>query len=194
MLWHCWLGGRKGIRPVKKRVVGCWHSLSLASVKSRLVLPFWYRLTWVVPGKGQLNGCVCVCVLWQLNEARLLINNKNTCCKQRHAFVALYRKFLMNIQPYFCGDIAVWAGPQSNSWSGNNKSTFLRVGIARCPSHRRTNNNKTVTRTRRNHPLTSSFLDTPNYFRGTKSCTLYSGSQMPVQFCRDISQKYLRLN
>ena len=38
---------------------GC-HSLSLASVKSRLVLPFWYRLTWVVPDKGRLNGCVCV--------------------------------------------------------------------------------------------------------------------------------------
>ena len=36
------------------------HSLSLASVKSRLVLPFWYRLTWVVPDKGPLNGCVCV--------------------------------------------------------------------------------------------------------------------------------------
>ena len=32
------------------------HSLSLASVKCRLVLPFWYRLTRVVP----LNGCVCV--------------------------------------------------------------------------------------------------------------------------------------
>ena len=29
------------------------HSLSLASVKSRLVLPFWYRLTWVVPDKGR---------------------------------------------------------------------------------------------------------------------------------------------
>ena len=28
------------------------HSLSLASVKSRLALPFWYRLTWVVPEKG----------------------------------------------------------------------------------------------------------------------------------------------
>ena len=38
------------------------HSLSLASVKSRLVLPFWYRLTWIVPDKGPLNGCVCVCV------------------------------------------------------------------------------------------------------------------------------------
>jgi len=36
------------------------HSLSLASVKSRLVLPFWYRLTRVVPYKGPLNGCVCV--------------------------------------------------------------------------------------------------------------------------------------
>jgi len=35
------------------------HSLSLASVKSRLVLPFWYRLTWVVPEKGPLNVCVC---------------------------------------------------------------------------------------------------------------------------------------
>ena len=37
-----------------------FHSLSLASVKSRLVLPFWYRLTWVVPEKGPLNGYVCV--------------------------------------------------------------------------------------------------------------------------------------
>jgi len=36
------------------------HSLSLASVKSRLVLPFWYQLTWVVPEKGPLNGCSCV--------------------------------------------------------------------------------------------------------------------------------------
>jgi len=36
------------------------HSLSLASVKSRLVLPFWYPLTRVVPDKGPLNGCVCV--------------------------------------------------------------------------------------------------------------------------------------
>ena len=30
--------------------------------KSRLVLrlPFWYWLTWVVPDKGPLNGCVCI--------------------------------------------------------------------------------------------------------------------------------------
>ena len=75
VLWHCWLGSRKGIRPVKKlssevlvwlsvwsEVQTCiwpsWchcHSLSLASVKSRLVLP-----SWVVPDNGSLNGCVCV--------------------------------------------------------------------------------------------------------------------------------------
>ena len=82
VLWRCWLGGRKSIRPVKNWVVGCWqlarlsvwsevqtciwsswchcHSLFFASVKSRLVLLFWYRLTWVVQEKGPLNGCVCV--------------------------------------------------------------------------------------------------------------------------------------
>ena len=41
------------------------HSLSLASVKSRLVLPFWYWLTWVVPEKGPLNGCVCAVRLYR---------------------------------------------------------------------------------------------------------------------------------
>jgi len=30
---------------------------TLASLKSRLVLPFWYRLTWVVADKGPLYGC-----------------------------------------------------------------------------------------------------------------------------------------
>ena len=80
VLWHCWLGGRKGIRPVKNlssevlawlsvrsEVQTCiwpswyhWRLLSLAPVKSRLVLPFWYRLTWVVLDKGPLNVCVCM--------------------------------------------------------------------------------------------------------------------------------------
>jgi len=34
--------------------------LSLASVKFRLVLPFWYRLTRVVLDKWPLNGCVVI--------------------------------------------------------------------------------------------------------------------------------------
>ena len=82
MLWCCWLVGRKGIRPVKKLTAGvlAWlsvwsevqtciwpswchcHSLSVASVKYRLVLPLWHRPTWVVPDRGPLNWCVCVCV------------------------------------------------------------------------------------------------------------------------------------
>jgi len=33
------------------------------SSKSRLVLPFWYRLTRVVPNKGPLNGCSSKCLL-----------------------------------------------------------------------------------------------------------------------------------
>jgi len=91
VLWRCWLGGRKGIQPVNW-VVGCWCGylsgarcrlaygpadatathLSLASVKSRLVLPFWYRLTRVVPEKGQLNGCVCACVNTNWKNSRAL--------------------------------------------------------------------------------------------------------------------------
>jgi len=35
--------------------------LPLASVKSRLALPFWCRFTRVVLDKGPLNGCMYVC-------------------------------------------------------------------------------------------------------------------------------------
>ena len=35
VLWRCWLGGRKGIRPVKNRVVGCWHGY-LSRARCRL--------------------------------------------------------------------------------------------------------------------------------------------------------------
>ena len=42
---------------------------SLASFKSRLVLPFWYRLTQFVLQKGPLNGCSssssCCCCIFQ---------------------------------------------------------------------------------------------------------------------------------
>jgi len=69
------LGSRKGMWPVKKTewwgagVVICLerdaksachcYSLYLAPVRSRLVLPYWYRLTRVVPDKGPKTG-VCI--------------------------------------------------------------------------------------------------------------------------------------
>ena len=98
VLWHCWLGGRKGVRPVKTewwpgRVLAwlfvwsevqtfvwpSWchcHSLSLASVKSTLVLPFWYWMTRVVLDKGLLNGCVCLCVCFITS---MLQSNQHLC-------------------------------------------------------------------------------------------------------------------
>ena len=90
---HCWFSGRKGIRPVKNWVVGCWRGclgwgavvhiaqqmplpLTVScSSKSRLVLtflvlPFWYLLTRVVPDIFQKSSfqksskaVVCVCVV-----------------------------------------------------------------------------------------------------------------------------------
>ena len=35
VLWHCWLGSRKGVRPVKKWVVGYWHGY-LSGARCRL--------------------------------------------------------------------------------------------------------------------------------------------------------------
>jgi len=77
VLWHCSLGGRKGIWPIKNWVLGCWHGylsesrcrlaygsadatathLSLASVKCSLILPLCYRHPRVVPDRGTLIGC-----------------------------------------------------------------------------------------------------------------------------------------
>jgi len=76
VLWRCWLGGRKGIRPVKNWAVGCWHGY-LSGVRCRLaygpadatathclVLSFWYRLTPGSPGQKAIKlVCVCVCVV-----------------------------------------------------------------------------------------------------------------------------------
>jgi len=44
----------------------CFHAEQVSKSRFsvvRLVLPFWYWLTWVVPEKGPLNMCVYVCLL-----------------------------------------------------------------------------------------------------------------------------------
>jgi len=80
VLWRCWLGGRKGIWPVKKTwVVGCWRGCLWSTVQT-CIWPSWCHcqslscfskiqigFTFLVPahlgspGKGPLNRCVCVC-------------------------------------------------------------------------------------------------------------------------------------
>ena len=95
VLWRCWLGGRKGIRPVKNWVVGCWRgylgwdadlhiaqqmplplTISCSSkfrlVLTFLVLPFWYLLTRVIPDIFQKSSkmVVCVCVCSHVMEVR----------------------------------------------------------------------------------------------------------------------------
>ena len=67
------------------------HSLSLASVKSRLVLPFWYRLTRVVPDKGSLNRCVCN-LNWKCRLTQIDMYNG---CKM--VVVVVYQQYLFNI-------------------------------------------------------------------------------------------------
>ena len=82
MLWHCWLGGRKGIRPVKNWVVGCWvvicfewcadlHMAQLmplpltVSCFSKIQIGFTFLVPAHLDSPGQRaikRVCVCVCV------------------------------------------------------------------------------------------------------------------------------------
>ena len=50
VLWRCWLGGRKGIRPVKNWVVGYWHGY-LSGARCRLAYG---------PADATATHCVCV--------------------------------------------------------------------------------------------------------------------------------------
>ena len=49
MLWRCWLGGRKGIRPVKNWVVGCWRG-HLSGARCRLAYG---------PAEATTTHCLC---------------------------------------------------------------------------------------------------------------------------------------
>jgi len=79
VLWHCWLGVRKSIRPVTNWVMGCWHgylsgvwckwfayspadgtAISCFS-KSRMVCLSGAGLPGLSWKKRLLNVCMCVC-------------------------------------------------------------------------------------------------------------------------------------
>jgi len=118
VLWRCRLGSRKSTRPVKIRLVGCWRGyvsgarrrleygpadatathclLSLASVKSRLVLPLWYWLTRVVPENGPLNGCVCSLHINDMAIAFTVRENAGACGHMRIFRIAPHRSYSVN--------------------------------------------------------------------------------------------------
>ena len=81
----------------------------LASVKSRLVLPFWYRPTRVVLEKGPLNGCMCVCV-------PLLMVRRCNGKMSVHPSVCLSRR---SIAPATCSWLAPLTGYLSSSAAGS---------------------------------------------------------------------------
>ena len=58
------------------------HSLSLASAKSILVLPFWYWLTWIIPDKEPLNGCCCLCCFQ--TSGRPVNTGRHVCAKIKY--------------------------------------------------------------------------------------------------------------
>ena len=98
VLWRCWLGSRKGIRPVKNWVVGCWcgylgwgADLHMAqqmplpltiscSSKSRLVLLHGFYLSGTCsPGWSWTNSrravkrlCVCVFIVGEFRDFKFV--------------------------------------------------------------------------------------------------------------------------
>jgi len=74
------------------------HSLSLALVKSRWVLPFWYRLTWVVLEKGLLYGCVCVVLAVIVislldNSLQMSVSCETPCYQEKRLSVLVSNSF-----------------------------------------------------------------------------------------------------
>ena len=106
LLWHCWLGDRKGIRPVKNWVMGCWcgylsgarTDLHMAQLIPLPLTVFCFSkiqigFTFLVPGHAGSLGqravkrvFVCVC-MWCIN----------ICCNQRW----MLRRFLHPIVIFF---------------------------------------------------------------------------------------------
>ena len=66
-----------------------YHSLSLASVKSALVLPFWYRLTRAVPEKGPSNVCSSSSNLEVevVSEVHMIVCGLLVCSRHRRSMI-----------------------------------------------------------------------------------------------------------
>ena len=104
VLWRCWLGGRKGIRPVKKLSGGVLAWLSVWSEVQTCIWPSWcqchslslcfskiqIRFTFLVPahpgspGQGPLNARARVCWWWYRRWVSVHTGNKRRATCLRH--------------------------------------------------------------------------------------------------------------
>ena len=113
------------------------HSLSLASVKSRLVLPFWYLLTWVVPEKGPLKGCSFVHSLMQqrtfhikpkMNRNTISTPHPDPTYSGRYNQDSHPSKVLPTVHPILL-DLATPANSASTMTSKNYTATHLKQTV-----------------------------------------------------------------
>ena len=94
------------------------HSLSLASAKSRLVLPFWYWPIQIVPDKGPLNGCLLVAIHDSLNTAswrpavHICDQPTRACCLFRTEGQPWWQEFCCQwtsrVEQFSCGNAFMW--------------------------------------------------------------------------------------
>jgi len=107
------------------------HSLSLASVKSRLVSPFWYRLTRVVPDKGSLNGCVRVSYLYHLHSTGIMVHRSST---HSPLYVVAHRQTVHSVSTTE-GGTGCWQCCHSYevdwSWQSHNRIRIHRHPVAK---------------------------------------------------------------
>ena len=134
VLWHCWLGGRKGIRPVKNWVVGCWRGY-LSGARCRLaygpVMPLPLTVSCfskiqigftflvpahpgIVPNKGPLNGCVCAKEFTGLD------------------WTNYYNHLTSEWQWHQLGHMQVCASLQTDNHDSTPPLYFLQAGCASC--------------------------------------------------------------
>ena len=78
------------------------------------ILPFWYRLTRVVPEKGPLNGCVCVCVWCYCCSFQVCNKAGEVHCFVNHAAFRVCQPSVFSVQSdgsgWSCNAVGITSG------------------------------------------------------------------------------------
>ena len=154
VLWHCWLGGRKGIRPVKNWVVRYWRGYlfglrciwfaygpadatatpsSLASIKSRMhckAWDFWRLHKRVRSANNQWIDLNDLYIVWHAIAQRVAF--WGSCIPLLKFLVALIFKIAINFWMHLFSGIGTRSGScewqQSKTWSAdfNGSAPYVR--------------------------------------------------------------------